>query len=134
MRSRLSARLPPRRRVQLGEVTAHDGHVDGPSQLRVELEPQLDPGQALHLQGHVGDGDVAAAAHVVDLAGDAPLGQEPVGPHHVADVGEVAPGRQVPHHDAVGAAAAGLDDALASADTTKADGLSGTHVVEGAHA
>ena len=41
-------------------------------------------------------GDRLAAAHVVDLAVDAVLDEQPAGPHHIADVGEVRRGLRLP--------------------------------------
>ena len=86
---------------------------------------QLDPRQFLEALGDLGDGDVAPAAHVVDLAGDAALGQQPVGAHHVADVGESRRGERFPTTMLVAPLRRASTIRSASADTTNAEDCPG---------
>ena len=64
------------------------------------------------------------------MPGLARLDEEPVGPHHVPDVGEVPPGRQVADRDGRGAAPVGLHDALGQGRHRELGGLARADVVE----
>ena len=90
---------------EAGVVAPQHGDVDRAEQLGVGLEAHRATGHGQQVVGQLLHGDVAAAAHVVDLARLAVLDQQPVGPHHVAHVGEVAAGREVADRDHVAALA-----------------------------
>ena len=85
------------------------------------------------LVGEVCDGEVDAGAHVVDLARLAVLDEEPVGPHHVAHVGEVAAGRQVADRDDVAAVELVAGDPRGERRRDELVGLAGAEVVERPH-
>ena len=83
-----------------------------PLQARVLLEPHRMTGHRHQPVGQLADGQVAARADVVGLARLAVLDQQPVGPHDVAHVGEVAAGGQVADRDDLGAVELVEGDAL----------------------
>ncbi len=89
-------------------------------------------GQGDEAVGDLLDGDVAAGAHVVGLAGRAVLGQEAVGPDDVADVGEVPAGAQVADRHLVARRSSSLR-AMRDGDGRghEAVALAGAEVVEG---
>ena len=82
----------------------------------------------------VGDRHAVPRAHVVDLPGFAALREEPVRTHDVTDVGVVADRFEVPDHDVVGSGALGRGDPRREPGHEEVGGLSGTSVVERAHA
>ena len=81
--------------VEAGAVAAQLGQVGRPDPGRVDDDLEVDAGQGHQAPGHLLDAHRLAPAHVVDLARAPRLQQGPVGPDHVADVGDVAAGVQV---------------------------------------
>ena len=79
------------------------------------------------------DGDVASGAHVVDLARLAPLDQEPIGPHHVAHVGEIPPRAEVAHGQRRRSRLLSLHDAASQSGNDERLGLARPGVVERPH-
>src|SRR6267154_2183939 len=91
--------LPPGRLLESPGVPEQDGHVRGTHAGRVLLHLHLGLREAEEVIQHRADGPVLARADVVDLAGLALLEREPVGPHHVAHVGEIAAGLEIADPD-----------------------------------
>ena len=109
------------------------GDVDRAEQLGVGLEAHRAAGHGEQVVGQLLHGDVAAAAHVVDLARLAVLDEQPVGPHHVAHVGEVTAGGQVADRDHVAALHLVAGDARREGGGHELVGLAGAEVVERPH-
>ena len=61
--------FPPGRAVQPGGVAPQHGHVDRTDQTGVRLELEIGAGERQELLGHLGHGDIAARADVVDRPG-----------------------------------------------------------------
>ena len=127
--------LPAGGRLEAAGVAAQHREVDGAHELGVGYRARS--GRSAIAQEPVGqllDGDVAAGAHVVDLAGLALLDEQAVGPDDVADVGEVAAGREVADGHVVGAVALGPGDAAGQGRGDELLGLARAEVVERPHA
>ena len=118
---------------QPGVVAPQHRDVDRPQQLGVGLEAHAARGQREELVGQLLHGDVAARAHVVDLARLAALDQQAVGPHDVAHVGEVASGGQVADRDHVAAVELVAGDARRQRRRHELVGLARAEVVERPH-
>ena len=106
------------------------GMSTGREQLRVRLEAHRPGGQRQQLVGQFLHREVGAGAHVVDLARLAGLDEQPVGPHHVTHVGEVAAGRQVADGEDVAALQLVAGDPRRQGRCHELVGLTGTEVVE----
>ena len=111
-------------------ITAQHRHLHRADQRRVDLEGQGGPGQVRQPVGDLADGDVTARADVVDPSGPTRPDEEAVGADHVADVGEVAAGRQIAHRDGAGPAPLGLHDPPGQCRHGELGGLARADVVE----
>ena len=72
-------RPPARHRPQPPRVAPEHRDVDRAHQLGIGLETEVGPRQLEQLCGHLGHGDVAARADVVDVPGGAVDDEEPIG-------------------------------------------------------
>ena len=104
--------LPAGRRMDLGGIADEARDVDRADEVRVLDEPELPPCVREELVGDLGDGHAPSGTDVVDLAGVAVLGEQPVGAHDVAHVVQVAHGVERADGDLVGAGAFGGRDAV----------------------
>ena len=93
----------PVARDELARVADEHGHVDGAHEVGRGDDSQRTSGAAHEALGQIADAHPVTRAHVVDLAGDAAIGEQRVRAHDVAHVGEVAHGIAVAERDLVGA-------------------------------
>ena len=117
--------------MQLRRVAPDLRHVYRAQQFAVGREAHRTPGSGDQGLGQLGDAAGRAGADVVGLAGGTVGGQQPVGPDHVAHVGEVASRVQVPDPDHLRTGALVGRDARCQRGRHEAVALAGTQMVEG---
>ena len=123
--------LPARRRSQLGVRSVEDGELDRPEAGGVGGGRDLDRGLGDQARQHVDHGGGRPGTDVVDLARLAGLDQEPIGPHHVADVGQVAAGAEIAVGHLAPSGQLGLGDLRGESGRGERGSLARSEMIEG---